>query len=203
MQKTFPFVAVPHFYFSLFPFLTESANKIYLIILRKTLGWNKEWAFISRSEFMHLTGLSDFSVKQGMRFLKDHFLIEIKLKGQNRGYKIAILNQTDTGEIFSPWQFGTREKISLVASAIREKISQKQGRKSPPLFSCKPMDIMDSTGLKKIKEKEYKEMGEKFYKQLKRHYNQVLANWVLDKDQYESEKRRLESELRKFEEIEK
>ena len=68
--------------------LSGTATKVFLVILRKTIGWHKESDVISISQIEKNSGLSENSVLSGLKELKKHSLLETKKEGRGKGTRI-------------------------------------------------------------------------------------------------------------------
>ena len=113
--------------------LTGAELKCYLLVVRKTKGWNKEIDSISIGQFMEVTGLSNRSVITACDSLVEKGLL-VRSGGERRlnTYSVKSFNISQTGEKSSSVKSGekisqTGEKSSSVKSG--EKISQ-TGEKS-------------------------------------------------------------------------
>jgi len=69
--------------------LSGAAVKIYLVISRKTVGWQKESDVISISQIQKQSGLSVNSVLHGIKELKTIDLIEFKKEGRGKATRIT------------------------------------------------------------------------------------------------------------------
>lgn len=76
--------------------ISGSATKIFLIILRKTVGFHKESEIISNSLFQKYSGLSENSVSKSIRELKDKNIINYQKEGQglNARIRYRLMNQS-------------------------------------------------------------------------------------------------------------
>mgnify|MGYP001187274660 CR=1 FL=1 len=84
------FTRVPNFFFDkCFSQLSESALKLYLTIIRKTIGWNKDKDFISYSQIQKISKLSENSIGRGIKELIKFDLIDIQKIGKGKGIKIS------------------------------------------------------------------------------------------------------------------
>jgi len=74
------------------PKLSAKAIKCYLVIIRKTIGWNKEFDSISASQFSDLTGIRKSDVIwSAIRELKDFRLIEDEaVPGKPTKFKVVL-----------------------------------------------------------------------------------------------------------------
>ena len=68
--------------------LSGTATKVFLVILRKTIGWHKESDVISISQIEKNSGLSENSVLSGLKELKHHNLLETKKEGRGKATRI-------------------------------------------------------------------------------------------------------------------
>ncbi len=84
------FTRVPNFFFEECIYqLSESALKVYLTILRKTIGWQKDKDFISYSQIQKMSNLSGNSILKGIKELIEKELIETHKFGIGKGTKIS------------------------------------------------------------------------------------------------------------------
>ena len=91
--------------------LTGAELKCYLLVVRKTKGWNKEIDSISIGQFMEVTGLSNRSVITACDSLVEKGLL-VRSGGERRlnTYSVKSFNISQTGEKSSSVKSG--EKIS-------------------------------------------------------------------------------------------
>ncbi|HOV12655.1 MAG TPA: replication protein [Spirochaetota bacterium] len=68
--------------------LSGTATKVFLVILRKTIGWHKESDVISISQIEKYSGLSENSVLAGLKELKLFNLIETTKEGRGKATRI-------------------------------------------------------------------------------------------------------------------
>jgi len=68
--------------------LSGTATKVFLVILRKTIGWHKESDVISISQIEKHSGLSENSVLTGLKELKLFNLIETTKEGRGKATRI-------------------------------------------------------------------------------------------------------------------
>lgn len=68
--------------------LSHSELKCYLVVLRKTKGWNKEEDYISVSQFMKVTGLSNRSVIDACESLVERGILERKTGERNTSMRL-------------------------------------------------------------------------------------------------------------------
>lgn len=71
--------------------ISANALKCYLVIVRKTKGWNKEWDKISTKQLMEATGIKKpHTVYSATKELIDYGVIEsIKEQGKITSYRVA------------------------------------------------------------------------------------------------------------------
>jgi len=96
------YMEVPNIVFDvLIPKITNlSALKCYLLMIRKTWGWGKVGDWISLSQLVGLTGLSEPSVISGMKWLEQNGYIWSTKFGTNGAIKkMYFLCSEDTEEI--------------------------------------------------------------------------------------------------------
>ena len=104
--------------------LTGAELKCYLLVVRKTKGWNKEIDSISIGQFMEVTGLSNRSVITACDSLVEKGLL-IRSGGERRlnTYSVRSFNISQTGEKSSSGKTGEK------SSSTGENFSQ-TGEKS-------------------------------------------------------------------------
>ncbi len=139
MIKTTP---VPNAVFEYIPSLSEAELKLYLIILRQTLGWKtgtnkqrKVYDWISASQFHSKTGLSRRAVGTAVRSLTYRNLILVAdehgkvlhtpndRKGKTRlYYRIAVDNTGDKAEDNESTCANFSPEISKMVSALAQKM---------------------------------------------------------------------------------
>lgn len=113
--------------------LSHSELKCYLVVLRKTKGWNKEEDYISVSQFMKVTGLSNRSVIDACDSLVERGILERRTGERNtniysiKTYKPVtseksslVKNFPSTSEKSSPV---TSEKSSHTKNIIKKNIT--------------------------------------------------------------------------------
>jgi len=84
------FTRVPNFFFEECIYqLSESALKVYLTIIRKTIGWQKDKDFISYSQIQKMSNLSENSILKGIKELIEKKLIETQKFGIGKGTRIS------------------------------------------------------------------------------------------------------------------
>lgn len=78
--------------------LNPNSLKCYLIVIRKTVGWQKEWDKISTTQLMELSGIKrKDTVYNCMKELEGLGLIEsIKEQGKLTKYRLVLKNRTGT-----------------------------------------------------------------------------------------------------------
>jgi len=139
MIKTTP---VPNAVFEYIPSLSEAELKLYLIILRQTLGWKdtksdkrKVYDWISASQFHTKTGLSRRAVGTAVRSLTYRNLILVAdehgrvlhtpndRKGKTRlYYRIAVDNKVEKPEDNESSYANFSPEISKMVSALAQKM---------------------------------------------------------------------------------
>ena len=97
--------------------LSGNAVKCYLFIMRKTLGWQKEWDYIPTTQFHLITGIKKpLTVYDAIKELESYGLLRvIKERGKISGYAINLeldeLNKSQSDE--STIQKGHTSKDSI------------------------------------------------------------------------------------------
>lgn len=78
--------------------VSPNALKCYLVIVRKTTGWNKEWDKISTTQLMQFTGIKKKeTIYNSINELESINLIEtVKTNGKLTSYKVVTINGTGT-----------------------------------------------------------------------------------------------------------
>lgn len=78
--------------------LSPNALKCYLIVIRKTVGWQKEWDKISTTQLMLLSGIKKkLTIYKAMQELEDLSLIEsAKELGKLTSYRLVAKKDTST-----------------------------------------------------------------------------------------------------------
>jgi DNA-binding transcriptional regulator GbsR (MarR family) len=93
------FTQIPNWYFDKLQCrLSDSENKVYLQILRKTLGWHKETDSISQSQLVQSTGLSRNSVKIGLKGILNAGLVQVSKNSTSKiatQYRVRLYEFTD------------------------------------------------------------------------------------------------------------
>lgn len=113
--------------------------KIYLIIVRKTKGWNKEYDGISISQFIEFSGISSHNtIRKSLKNLVDLNLVEEK----KRDGKYSIFSVSD------PYQFLTMSKNEPLP---------KNDIVPLPTFDRPPLPKIDNTNIHYPKEEEKEE----------------------------------------------
>ncbi|WP_257824218.1 replication protein [Aggregatibacter actinomycetemcomitans] len=99
--------------------LTCAELKCYLVVVRKTKGWNKESDSISVSQFMEVTGLSNRSVITACESLVQMGLLE-RSGGERKlnTYSVKAFDFSESGEKSSPDETG--EKTSPTGENFSE-----------------------------------------------------------------------------------
>ncbi|MBP7552833.1 MAG: replication protein [Spirochaetes bacterium] len=84
------FTRVPNFFLDEYIYqLSESALKVYLTVVRKTIGWQKDKDFISYSQIQKMSNLSENSILKGIKELIEKNLIETQKFGIGKGTRIS------------------------------------------------------------------------------------------------------------------
>ncbi|OHD19670.1 MAG: hypothetical protein A2086_01760 [Spirochaetes bacterium GWD1_27_9] len=78
--------------------LSGTGIKVFLVILRKTIGWQKDSDIISITQIQKNSGLSENSVLSGLKELKYHNLLETQKEGRGKGTKIQYKIKLGTSE---------------------------------------------------------------------------------------------------------
>lgn len=133
--------------------LNANSLKCYLVIVRKTVGWNKEWDKISTTQLMQLTGIKKKdTIYNAIKELENLNLIECdKTQGKLTNYRLVLINgtSTDKGAKVVPIN-GTTTSTDERDSTKDNKKHTKQKRKDPFNLPCtKSFDNLSD---------EYKEM---------------------------------------------
>lgn len=78
--------------------INPNSLKCYLVVIRKTVGWQKEWDKISTSQLMKLTGIKrKDTIFKSMKELEELGLIESKKElGKLTSYRLVLKNRTGT-----------------------------------------------------------------------------------------------------------
>ena len=94
------FTEIPNIVFDIFiPNITNlAALKCYLILIRKTWGWEKIGDWLALSQLIKLTKLSKPSVIAGMRWLDEHGYIWVAKAGQPGREKMMYFPCTEETE---------------------------------------------------------------------------------------------------------
>lgn len=82
------FTKVPNYVFELVAILPSPAIRVMLEIIRETIGWNREYAAITRKTFCNKTGLSHVKVIEGIKTLSQLNMIKIEQTKKVRKYAI-------------------------------------------------------------------------------------------------------------------
>lgn len=91
--------------------LSPNALKCYLVVIRKTVGWQKEWDKIATTQLMELTGIKrKDTIYKSMQELENLELIESsKELGRLTSYRLVLKNRTSTDK---PSQTSTKKPYS-------------------------------------------------------------------------------------------
>ena len=81
------FTKVPNEIFIAIKFISGSGCKIYIHVVRKTIGYNKKSDGISISQFVEATGLSTSQVKRAIKELKELKILRVTSQTQKNGGK--------------------------------------------------------------------------------------------------------------------
>lgn len=85
------FTRVPNIIFDLMPHISNAQFSVLLAIVRKTYGWQKVSDTISLSQFVNITGLSNYGVRQALAVLLDHGFVARRTVGkQHHEYTILL-----------------------------------------------------------------------------------------------------------------
>ena len=85
------YTPVPNILFDLMPHISNAQFSVLLAIVRKTYGWQKVSDTISLSQFVSMTGLSNYGVRQALAVLLDHGFVARRTVGkQNHEYTILL-----------------------------------------------------------------------------------------------------------------
>ena len=130
LKKYFSHSQFPHDYVDRFmPLVSAPAHKIFTLIVRKTIGWQREFDTISVSQFMSLTGIkSNNTVLQSIKELLDLDIIRCKKSGTGRGTMIEYSVNYKT--IFTPPEDKKDDEIEFTESEIDELIRIQESKKS-------------------------------------------------------------------------
>lgn len=111
------------------PLVSAPAHKIFTLIVRKTIGWQREFDTISVSQFMSLTGIkSNNTVLQSIKELLDLDIIRCKKSGTGRGTMVEYSVNYKT--IFTPPEDKKDDEIEFTESEIDELIRIQESKKS-------------------------------------------------------------------------
>lgn len=95
------FTKIPdHFLDQQMRYLSLSELKVVLVILRKTLGWNKKVDQISHTQFMEITGLSRRAVTEGIRGLENKKIAQIE---DERGQILSSIGRKFQLNLYYRW----------------------------------------------------------------------------------------------------
>jgi len=94
--------------------MSPNSLKCYLLIVRKTIGWSKEYDAISASQFMDFTGIKkDDTVFKALKELEEMNLIERisnKKVGKPTFYKVVTVYKNQLNKTTHPKKRGTPKK---------------------------------------------------------------------------------------------
>lgn len=79
----------PNFIYDLMPDMKEAEIKVVMVIVRETIGWQKESVSLSLSDFERLTGMARASVNSGIQAAIQRGILERTEDGQSFIYKIV------------------------------------------------------------------------------------------------------------------
>lgn len=137
--------------------ISPNALKCYLVIARKTVGWNKEWDLISTTQLMEITGIKKKqTVYAAISELEDLRLIEsLKETGKITKYRLKVVpekvvtkNGTSTensNEVVPKIDTGTSTengystKDNIKTNITKEKYIQKENEN----LKIKPKDLIN------------------------------------------------------------
>ena len=137
--------------------ISPNALKCYLVIVRKTVGWNKEWDLISTTQLMEITGIKKKqTVYAAISELEDLRLIEsLKETGKITKYRLKVVpekvvtkNGTSTensNEVVPKIDTGTSTengystKDNIKTNITKEKYIQKENEN----LKIKPKDLIN------------------------------------------------------------
>ena len=114
------------------PTLSGSEFKVILVICRQTIGWHKDTDFISNSQLVKKTGLSEGSVQTAVRGLEEKELIKKSVSGKGRGIKTYY--EINYSEIITP-------KIEPITEDNTPKITPLQMIITPKIDPTKEINI--------------------------------------------------------------
>lgn len=79
----------PNFIYDLMPEMKEAEIKVVMLIVRQTIGWQRESVSLSVSDFKRMTGLAQASVVSGIKAALDHGILERTGDKNSYTYKIV------------------------------------------------------------------------------------------------------------------
>ncbi|OOR88000.1 hypothetical protein B0181_09225 [Moraxella caviae] len=104
--------------------ISGNACKVYLLIVRKTRGWNKEADRISYSQIQRAAGIARATVSGALDELEAHGLIKVKHGGEKSANEYS-LNDDFSGSKIEPVKNCTSSKNAPAGSKIEPKPSSK------------------------------------------------------------------------------
>lgn len=131
--------------------LSPNALKCYLVIVRKTIGWGKEFDAISASQFLALTGIRKTdTIWAAIRELKELGLIEdLSIPGRPTQFKVITQTHPDNGDTpknGSPRSEGatpTPKKGTTLKRGIQNPSSSKPNKPTISSSSLSPQTFED------------------------------------------------------------
>lgn len=143
--------------------------KCYLVIVRKTAGWHKEWDTVSITQLMELTGIKDKrTVFKSMENLEEYGLIESKKeRGKTTQYKLKVV----TKNVPSAKNDTSDKKCHLVVTKNATGTSDKK---------CHPTKDTTKYTIQKTKEKNTKKRIDKFSKEEIKQILEVIPEKIVE-----------------------
>lgn len=113
------FTAIPNYFFDHMHNMDKCEQMVFMLIARKTAGYQKEWDEISFSQFVNSTGLGKASVNAGIQSALNRGIIQRRQNGNSFEY---CLSEPKNGSEIEPVQILNSSEIEPVCSNIGSEI---------------------------------------------------------------------------------
>ena len=128
----------PNFIYDLMPEMKEAEIKVVMLIVRQTIGWQRESVSLSVSDFKRMTGLAQASVVSGIKAALDHGILE--RTGDKNSYTYKIIEPVAT-----PKSVQNLNRFDEPVQILNQNGSNSES---------KSVQNLNDTNIKRIKEKE-------------------------------------------------
>ena len=125
------FTAIPNYFFDHMHNMDKCEQMVFMLVARKTAGYQKEWDEISFSQFVNSTGLGKASVNAGIQSALNRGIIQRRQNGNSFEY---CLSEPKNGSEIEPVQNLNSSEIEPFCSNIGSEIEPFASSEIEPIY---------------------------------------------------------------------